>query len=104
MRSRAANRSFARAWLALGYAFLYVPIVALVVYSFNDSPVANVWRGFTLRWYAALVDDRELLAGLALSLKVALATACARISSSFTRPCSPSEQITRMLPGSSSAS
>ena len=41
----AFNRAFARGWLGLGFAFLYVPIVALVVYSFNDSPVANVWRG-----------------------------------------------------------
>ena len=40
---------------------------------------ANVWRGFTLKWYAALADDRELLAGLALSLKVAFATACASV-------------------------
>ena len=79
MRAAAAHRNFARAWLALGYAFLYVPIVALVVYSFNDSPVPNVWRGFTLRWYAALPDDRELIAGLALSLKVAVATACASV-------------------------
>jgi len=79
MLGTAFNRSFARSWLVLGFAFLYVPIVALVVYSFNDSPVANVWRGFTLRWYTALVDDRELLAGLALSLKVALATACASV-------------------------
>jgi putrescine transport system permease protein len=75
----AFNRGFARAWLALGFAFLYVPIVALVVYSFNDSPIANVWRGFTLRWYAALATDRELLAGLALSLKIAFATACASV-------------------------
>ena len=79
MRASVANRTFARAWLALGYAFLYVPIVALVVYSFNDSPVPNVWRGFTLRWYAALPEDRELIAGLALSLKVAIATACASV-------------------------
>ena len=79
MRSSAINRTFARAWLALGYAFLYVPIVALVVYSFNDSPVPNVWRGFTLRWYAALANDGELIAGLALSLKVAIATACASV-------------------------
>ena len=79
MRASVANRTFARAWLALGYAFLYVPIVALVVYSFNDSPVPNVWRGFTLRWYAALPEDRELIAGLALSLKVAVATACASV-------------------------
>ena len=79
MRASVANRTFAVAWLALGYAFLYVPIVALVVYSFNDSPVPNVWRGFTLRWYAALADDSELIAGLALSLKVAIATACASV-------------------------
>ena len=75
----AFNRVFARGWLGLGFAFLYVPIVALVVYSFNDSPVANVWRGFTLKWYAALASDRELLAGLALSVKVALATASASL-------------------------
>jgi len=73
------NKWFGRGWLSLGYAFLYVPIVALVVYSFNDSPVPNVWRGFTLRWYAALPEDRELIAGLALSLKVAIATACASV-------------------------
>ena len=79
MRGSAFNRSFARSWLALGYAFLYVPIVALVVYSFNDSPVPNVWRGFTWRWYRALVDDRELIAGLELSLNVALASACASV-------------------------
>src|SRR5664279_6045314 len=79
MRAATTNRWFARAWLALGFAFLYVPIVALVVYSFNDSPVTNVWRGFTLRWYAALAADRELLAGLALSLKVAFTTASASL-------------------------
>jgi len=73
------NRGVARVWLGLGYAFLYVPIVALVVYSFNDSPVANVWRGFTLKWYLALASDGELLAGLSLSLKIAFATACASI-------------------------
>ena len=79
MNAGSFNRCFARAWLILGYAFLYVPIVALVAYSFNDSPVANLWRGFTLKWYAALATDQELLAGLALSLKVALSTACAAI-------------------------
>ena len=79
MRALVVNRWFARSWLVAGFAFLYVPIVALVVYSFNDSPIANVWRGFTFKWYVALADDRELLAGLALSLKVALATACASV-------------------------
>ena len=61
-------RWFGRGWLALGYLFLYVPIVALVVFSFNDSPVPNLWRGFTLKWYVALAHDDEMLSGLALSL------------------------------------
>ena len=75
----AFNRAFGRAWLFAGFAFLYLPIVALVVYSFNDSPVTNVWRGFTLKWYTALASDRELLAGLWLSLKIAFATACGAV-------------------------
>ncbi len=70
---------FARAWLAGGYLFLFLPIVALVLYSFNDSPLPNVWRGFTLRWYAALASDRELLAGLWLSLQIAFSTACGSV-------------------------
>ena len=73
------NTWFGRGWLLLGYAFLYLPIVALVVYSFNDSPVPNVWRGFTFKWYSALANDREMLGGLWLSLKIAFFTACASI-------------------------
>jgi putrescine transport system permease protein len=73
------NRWFGRGWLSLGYLFLYVPIVALVVYSFNDSPIPNVWRGFSLKWYAALGGDEELIAGLWLSLKIALFTACGSV-------------------------
>jgi putrescine transport system permease protein len=73
------GRYFGRGWLTLGYAFLYLPIVALVVYSFNDSPVPNLWRGFTLKWYAALASDREMLGGLWLSLKIAFFTACASV-------------------------
>ena len=68
-------RWFGRGWLSLGYLFLYVPIVALVLFSFNDSPVPNLWRGFTLKWYRALATDRELLDGLWLSLKIAFVTA-----------------------------
>jgi putrescine transport system permease protein len=70
---------FARGWLSAGFLFLYLPIAALVIYSFNDSPVPNVWRGFTLHWYAQLADDRELLAGLWLSLKIAFFTACGSV-------------------------
>ena len=72
-------RRFGKAWLVGGYVFLYVPILALVIYSFNDSPIANVWAGFTLKWYAALPDDREIIAGLWLSLRIAFFTACASV-------------------------
>ena len=73
------HRWFGRGWLALGYVFLYVPIVALVLYSFNDSPIPNVWRGFTLKWYWALAKDNEMLSGLWLSLQIALLTACGSV-------------------------
>ena len=78
-RANAFNRWFARGWLTAGFVFLYLPIVALVVYSFNDSPIPNVWRGFTLKWYAALAQDHELQAGLWLSLKIAFFTACGAV-------------------------
>jgi putrescine transport system permease protein len=70
---------FARGWLAAVYAFLFLPIAALVIYSFNDSPIPNVWRGFTFKWYAALAQDREILSGLWLSLKIAFLTACGSV-------------------------
>lgn len=77
--SAAFNRRFAIGWLIAGFVFLYLPIVGLIVYSFNDSPVPNVWRGFTLKWYAALAEDRELITGLWLSLKIAFFTACGSV-------------------------
>jgi len=79
MRASRFNVWFARSWLGAGYVFLFLPIVALVVYSFNDSPLPNVWRGFTLKWYAALPADGEIIAGLVLSLKIAFLTACGSV-------------------------
>lgn len=70
---------FGRVWLAAGLAFLFLPIVSLAVYSFNDSPLPNVWRGFTWKWYQALAADTALLTGLWLSLKIALLTACGSV-------------------------
>lgn len=69
------NRAFARGWLGAGYLFLFVPIVSLVVYSFNASPLPNTWSGFSFKWYAALASDRELIDGLWLSLRIAVLTA-----------------------------
>ena len=80
MRAAASmTRWFGRGWLAVGYLFLYIPIVALVLFSFNDSPVPNVWQRFTVKWYRALASDRELLDGLWLSLKIAFVTATSSV-------------------------
>lgn len=65
------TRVFGRGWLGLGYIFLYVPILALVFYSFNASPLPVVWAGASLRWYRELPKDHDLLAGVWLSLRVA---------------------------------
>lgn len=72
-------RGFGRGWLLAVFVFLYLPILSLIVYSFNDSPVPNRWNGFTFKWYASLVNDRELLAGVWLSLKLAIYTACGSV-------------------------
>ena len=79
MNAARINKWFGRGWLGAGFVFLYLPIVALILYSFNDSPLPNVWRGFTLKWYAALPADSEMLAGLWLSLKIAFMTACGSV-------------------------
>jgi putrescine transport system permease protein len=79
MKASRFNQWFGRGWLSAGYFFLYLPIVALVIFSFNDSPVPNVWRGFTLKWYVALANDAEMLSGLWLSFKIALFTACGSV-------------------------
>lgn len=63
---------FGKSWLLMIYVFLYIPIVTLVVYSFNASPLVTVWSEFTFKWYAAVVNDSELISGLILSLKIAL--------------------------------
>ncbi len=61
--------------LAFGFAFLYVPIFVMMVYSFNDSRLATVWGGFTTRWYGALLDSEQILGAALLSLEIAAASA-----------------------------
>ncbi|WP_448002270.1 ABC transporter permease [Agromyces bauzanensis] len=66
--------------LWLGYAFLYLPILIVVVMSFNDSSNLFVWRGFSLRWYPELFENREIMQGLVNTLIVATgATAIATV-------------------------
>ncbi|MBI0328372.1 ABC transporter permease subunit [Burkholderia plantarii] len=66
--------------LAIGFAFLYIPILSLIVYSFNESQLVTVWSGFSTRWYAALLDDDELIAAAWLSLKIGVLTAFASVA------------------------
>src|SRR5262249_21153604 len=61
--------------LALGLAFLYLPIVILVIYSFNASRLVTVWGGWSLRWYAALIEDRAMLESAWVTLRIALVSA-----------------------------
>ena len=56
----------------LGIAFLYLPIVILVIYSFNASRLVAVWGGWSTHWYAELVDDAALLDAAFISIRVAL--------------------------------
>ncbi len=79
MKGSFLQRWFGTGWLAMGFVFLYLPIVALVVYSFNDSPVPNSWRGFTLKWYVALAADDEMISAFLLSMKIAFFTACSSV-------------------------
>ena len=63
--------------LLLGFAFLYLPIVLLVVYSFNSSRLATVWAGFSVKWYGELMRDRQMLDAAWVSLRIAFWTATA---------------------------
>ena len=66
--------------LWLGYVFLYLPILVVVIMSFNDSENLFVWRGFSLRWYPELFADEQIMQGLANTLIVATgATAIATV-------------------------
>ena len=69
---RFAQKQFGRLWLLVVYLFLYIPLLFLIVFSFNSTRQDGVFTGFSLRWYAALLDDSRLVDGFFLSLKVAL--------------------------------
>ncbi len=66
---------FRIASLVLGFAFLYIPIISLIVYSFNKSKLVTVWAGFSTQWYGELLRNQQILDAAWLSLKVAAVTA-----------------------------
>jgi putrescine transport system permease protein len=63
--------------VALGLAFLYLPILILVIYSFNASRLVTVWGGWSTRWYVSLLDNEAILDAAWISLRIAFLTACA---------------------------
>ncbi len=72
--NRKASR-FVLSALAFGYAFLYIPLASVIVYSFNDSRLATVWGGFSTRWYGELLRNEQVLDAAFLSLRIAVTTA-----------------------------
>ena len=68
------EKHLGKAWLLLVYAFLYLPLLFMVVFSFNSTRQDARFTGFSLRWYEALTRDSKIVEGFFLSLKVATVT------------------------------
>jgi putrescine transport system permease protein len=66
------SNTFLLTMLGFGFAFFYVPILSMIVYSFNASRLATVWGGFSTKWYATLLSNKQVGKALWLSLEIAL--------------------------------
>ncbi|WP_293268661.1 ABC transporter permease subunit [Neptunomonas sp.] len=60
---------------SMGFIFLYAPIIALIVYSFNKSKLVTVWGGWSLKWYSELFKNQQIIDAALVSLKIALVSA-----------------------------
>lgn len=69
------RRTFVFSCLCFGYAFLYIPIVTMIAWSFNDSRLITVWTGFSFRWYQALWENEQIIDAALLSLRIAFVSA-----------------------------
>src|SRR5690606_10641062 len=72
------NSNWSRFYIAsvvLGFAFLYLPIVILVIFSFNESKLVTVWAGFSTRWYVSLFNNQALLDAAWVTIRVGLFSA-----------------------------
>ena len=65
--------------LVAGFGFLYIPIVILIIYSFNESRLVTVWSGFSLKWYGELFRDEQMMNAVWMSLKIAFMSASAAV-------------------------
>jgi len=61
--------------VAFTYAFLYLPIISVIIYSFNDSRLVTLWGGWSLRWYRTLLENEQIMQAAFLSLKIAVISA-----------------------------
>jgi putrescine transport system permease protein len=61
--------------VVLGFAFLYLPIVLLVIFSFNESKLVTVWGGFSTKWYVSLFQNQGLMDAAWVTIRVALLSA-----------------------------
>ena len=71
---------FSTVILWLGLVFLYLPMVILVIYSFNASRLVTVWGGWSIHWYVGLLDNTQLMSAVKRSLQIAFYTATAAVA------------------------
>ena len=71
---------FSSFMLVAGLLFIYLPMLILVIYSFNASKLVTVWGGWSLKWYTGLLDNTQLMGSVMRSLEIALYTAIAAVA------------------------
>ena len=71
---------FSSLMLVLGLIFIYLPMLILVIYSFNASKLVTVWGGWSIKWYVGLLDNSQLMGSVLRSLEIACYTAVAAVA------------------------
>lgn len=71
--------SFGKTFLTLGFIFLYLPILILIIFSFNESKLVTVWGGFSTKWYGELLHDKQMLGAAWMSFKIAFLAASSAV-------------------------
>ena len=72
--------SFSKLMLVVGLLFIYLPMLILVIYSFNASKLVTVWGGWSIKWYVGLLDNTQLMGSVMRSLEIACYTAVAAVA------------------------
>ncbi|MFJ4587197.1 ABC transporter permease subunit [Pseudomonas moraviensis] len=72
--------NLSRFMLIFGLMFIYLPMLILVIYSFNASKLVTVWGGWSIKWYAGLLDNTQLMGSVVRSLEIACYTAIAAVA------------------------